>query len=232
MTKVLESIYADELTVLSDNKLSIKLDSEEVEGEDTISTNLSVNYTPKYPDELPEFEIDVLEGDLGDEDVQNLHNELVDLGNESLGMPLVFTLSSTLKDSLSDLLLNRLKSKQQVESDKKQAEIEAELERTRGTQLTIQNFNEWRINFIKERNAKLEEAEEAQLQKLNNKDREELKRWNTRKSGKQLFEKDTTLANSDSNLINVNDKVVDKREYQGVEGDDDGEQLVQFSDGE
>ncbi|TIB31620.1 hypothetical protein E3P84_02887 [Wallemia ichthyophaga] len=203
MMNVLESIYADELTVLSDNKLSIKLDSEEVEGEDTISTNLSVNYTPKYPDELPEFEIDVLEGDLGDEDVQNLHNDLVDL------------------DSLSDLLLNRLKSKQQVESDKKQAEIEAELERTRGTQLTIQNFNEWRINFIKERNAKLEEAEEAQLQKLNNKDREELKRWNTRKSGKQLFEKDTTLANSDSNLINVNDKVVDKREYQGVEGDDD-----------
>lgn len=172
---------------------------------------------------------------MGDEDASKLHNQLLDIGNESLGIPLVFTLSSTLKDSLSDLLINRLETKQQIESDKKQQEIEAELERTRGTQLTIQNFNEWRVGFIKERNAQLEQVQEAQLSKLNNKDREELKKWNTRKSGKQLFEKDNTLANSDSNLINANDKVVDKRLYEGVQQDDadnQTEKLVQFSDEE
>ena len=45
-------------------------------------------------------------------------------GQESLGMPLVFSLSSALKDGISQVVLSREERRLQAESDKKQAEVE------------------------------------------------------------------------------------------------------------
>ena len=48
--------------------------------------NLLVTYTPTYPDEPPELDIDVLEGEVSDEEKEVLLAGLGESANESLGM--------------------------------------------------------------------------------------------------------------------------------------------------
>lgn len=48
--------------------------------------NLLVTYTPTYPDEPPTLDLDVLEGDVADEEKEMLLAGLNESANESLGM--------------------------------------------------------------------------------------------------------------------------------------------------
>ena len=48
--------------------------------------NLLITYSPTYPDELPEIGLEVLEGELNDEEQQQLITGLQAAGNDSLGM--------------------------------------------------------------------------------------------------------------------------------------------------
>ncbi|TIC09367.1 kinase-like protein [Wallemia mellicola] len=212
--EVLESIYPEELERISDRELKITT----IPDEEIVKTDLRITYTEQYPNELPDFEIEVLEGTLDDKEKDGLVEQLNEIGQESLGMPLVFSLASALKDGISQLVQDREQMKEQAESDRKQAEIEKELERTRGTQITRENFLEWRSQYIAERNAEIARKEEAELSKLANKEREELRKWNTRKSGRQLFEKDRTLADSDATLMNKGDEGIDLQLGKGQHG--------------
>lgn len=102
--------------------------------------------------------------DLDSEDVEKLTNRLIDEANENIGMPSVFTLTSTLKDAAEEIFQGKL--------DQLNAEYEKELlEREReaqkkfiGTEVTKDSFEGWRLRFreemgmnerIKERNMKL-----------------------------------------------------------------------------
>ena len=60
---------------------------------------------------------------------------------------------------------------------------QAELERTRGTQVTRENFLEWKHKYISQRNAEIRKMEEDELNKLAPKEREEIRKWTSRKSG-------------------------------------------------
>lgn len=53
---------------------------------DADSLRLQIGYTPTYPDELPEIGIEVEEGELDEDEVEQLVNGLKGVGEDSLGM--------------------------------------------------------------------------------------------------------------------------------------------------
>lgn len=88
-----------------------------------VTVSLTVKYTPEYPDELPDLELEALEGDLEDDEQELLIEGMKTAGNESLGMAMVFTLTSWLSQALVGVLDDRSRKLKEAE-DKKFAEYE------------------------------------------------------------------------------------------------------------
>lgn len=84
---------------------------------------LQVIYTPEYPDQLPELSVEAIEGELSDEETDLLIKGMQTTGEESLGMAMVFTLTSWLKEGLTHVLEERSRKLKEAE-DKKFAEYE------------------------------------------------------------------------------------------------------------
>jgi hypothetical protein len=104
-------------------------------------------------------------------------------GEESIGMAMVFTLASALRESLSEVGRARV-SKQQAADDRRFAELEAaEAARKRGTPVTPERFAEWRRKFEAEMKAAKEREEEERLKSLGAKEREEIRKIRARQSG-------------------------------------------------
>lgn len=61
-------------------------------GTRTVTLCFAVQYPPEYPDVLPELELEAETGELRDDEREQLLAELKTVGEESLGMAMVFTL--------------------------------------------------------------------------------------------------------------------------------------------
>lgn len=102
---------------------------------------LDVHYTDNYPDELPDFRIEVVEGSLDDDELDFLLNELKTVvyifrisecailirneqGEENLGMAMTFTLVSHLRDQLAVLVKTKLERTRREEEEKERLVIE------------------------------------------------------------------------------------------------------------
>ena len=88
-----------------------------------MTVSLLVKYTPEYPDELPDLELAALEGELDDDEQEFLIEGMKTAGTESLGMAMVFTLTSWLSQALVGVLDDRSRRLKEAE-DKKFAEYE------------------------------------------------------------------------------------------------------------
>lgn len=86
-------------------------------------TSLQVIYPPTYPDAVPDLTIEATEGELTQEETTELLDEMKALGEESLGMAMVFTLTSWLKEALSKVIHERVRVAKEIE-DKKSAAAE------------------------------------------------------------------------------------------------------------
>ncbi|ORX64149.1 hypothetical protein K493DRAFT_365014 [Basidiobolus meristosporus CBS 931.73] len=76
--EALQSIYPEEYEELESEPHSFRIlvnPEEEVE-EFPCSLYLNVTYTPTYPDELPEYKIEVIEGDFSSEELEKFTEEL------------------------------------------------------------------------------------------------------------------------------------------------------------
>lgn len=102
---------------------------------------------------------------------------------------MVFTLASHMKETISNYLRREQETKQKEEAARKEAEFQAEQEKFRGTAVTKERFLEWRAKFDAEREAAALKGEEEKLKGMTAKEREEYKRFRTKPSGRQLFEK-------------------------------------------
>ncbi|ODV60206.1 Gir2p [Ascoidea rubescens DSM 1968] len=205
--EILQSIYPDELSIASDTDFTIDL-LLETPSEKKHLLVLHVHYTPKYPNELPD--LDDSEDDSDDDgdidgsgatrkpviiselvqfdssDLKSLLNKLYDEANENLGMPLVFTLTSYLKETAESLFQDKLKIE---EKKHEKQQYERELEENKkfmGTKITKENFQAWRLDFRKRMN--LDRREQKRLDLLH---RDKL-------TGKQFFQ-------NNLNTINLND---------------------------
>ncbi|KAF2762028.1 RWD-domain-containing protein [Pseudovirgaria hyperparasitica] len=175
--EVLDSIFPDEITDVTDTeyRVSIALDVSpdySIDGDDAEELPtilLHVRYPPDYPDEAPELDISAPSNapkhpllDI-QEDKPRLLESLQTTIEENIGMAMVFTLVSTLKDSAELLVTERQKAE---EAEKEFEAAKAEEEENRkfvGTAVTKKSFLEWRERFrqemVEEEKRKQEEKE-------------------------------------------------------------------------
>lgn len=156
---------------------------------------LQVTYPADYPDVAPELELSAPPNapkhprlDIS-EDRDRLLETLQPTIEENMGMAMVFTLVSALKESAEELMAERVNA---VHAEKEMEAKKAEEEENRkfqGTAVNRETFLEWRDKFIKE-------MEEEEKRKREEKEAEEKKatkkgpaKEEKKLTGKQLWER-------------------------------------------
>ncbi|OJJ05681.1 hypothetical protein ASPVEDRAFT_137893 [Aspergillus versicolor CBS 583.65] len=197
--EVLESIFPDEITDLSDTayRISITLDppeNDEQEAEPPILL-LQVSYPEEYPDVAPELELMAPPNapkhprlDIS-EDRERLLEALQPTIEENMGMAMVFTLVSALKESAELLMAERVNAVHAVKEMEAAKAEEEENKKFQGTTVNRETFLEWLDKFkkeIEEEERRKREEKEAEEKKVNKKApaKEEKKL-----TGKQLWER-------------------------------------------
>ncbi|ODV82775.1 hypothetical protein CANARDRAFT_227180, partial [[Candida] arabinofermentans NRRL YB-2248] len=188
--EILESIYPDELNIISPREFTINL-LLDVESERKHALLLHVRYPELYPDVVPELTLDFgntinknllnedydSDDDDDDDDDGELLRKLKLEAEENIGMPSIFTLTSSLKDQAENLFNEKLKeSEKKIEDERLQREIEAQ-KKFVGTKVSPESFENWRVKFREEmgHNKRLDERFSAMHQ--------------GRLTGKEIFEK-------------------------------------------
>lgn len=217
--EVLQSIYPDELEVLSPTHFTIRI------GLDTPSDRkhealLDVRYPPNYPEEVPHLdihtsveEVDEEDVDLDEEensaekfvsiaelvefdklDIAVLLSKLNDEAEVNLGIPSVFALAALLKDEAELLFQSKMDSAQAKYDQELLAREKEEQKKFHGTKVTKESFAQWRDKFRQERN----------VEKL---DRERYERMhNGKMTGREIFEKGLAEG-TDDDIADVEDGV-------------------------
>ncbi|KAI9028873.1 ubiquitin-conjugating enzyme/RWD-like protein [Phycomyces nitens] len=204
--EALESIYPEEFEAISEKEFRITIQPDEEDEETACTVALHVKYTPKYPDELPEYNVEVLDGDLPESYLERIDLALKEAGEDSLGMAMIFTLASIIKEELNQIVLDAQRVRDEVEEERKRKEEEIEQAKFRGTKLTIERFAEWKAKFDKEMESKEDKEKIARMKELKN-----------RLNGRQLFEQDKSLALSDAKYMDEGDVSVDVSQFEKEE---------------
>ncbi|OTA38199.1 hypothetical protein BTJ68_01587 [Hortaea werneckii EXF-2000] len=197
--KVAKSSSSDEQIKQIWVKLSVLFKEPEDETPDPILI-LTVRYPEAYPDEAPELDITQPHNAPKhphlnlQEDKARLLEALQPTIEESLGMAMVFTLVSTLKDS-AELLISERQQAIQAEKDMEAAKAEEEENKKfEGQKVTRETFLAWREGFQKEmveRAKRRREEQEAEDKKKRGYKPEEKKM-----TGKQLWESGMATKNA------------------------------------
>ncbi|KAH3678948.1 hypothetical protein WICMUC_001316 [Wickerhamomyces mucosus] len=228
--EILESIYPDELEIISENQFNITLKLE-TESERKHSIILNIKYPETYPEVIPIInvelgEIEEVEDDededsededefAGDEegnggtklvrlseqinfeknDLQILKNKLIDEANEQIGIPSIFTLSSTLKDQSEEIFQKKLDDLQKKYDDELLEREKESQKKFIGTQVTKESFLQWRNKFRLELG--INDRIKERLTKLHN----------GKLTGKEIFEKGLAGDFEDDELVVSTEKL-------------------------
>jgi hypothetical protein len=153
---------------------------------------LSVSYPEAYPDVAPNLDLSAPPNAPPHpfinvtEDKGRLLHSLNATIDESLGMAMVFTLVSTLKDAAETLIAERQRQAQNIK-DREAAKVEEEENRKfHGAAVTRESFLKWRAKFRHEAEEwERKEKEEKEVEEKKRKGRLEEKKL----TGKQLWER-------------------------------------------
>lgn len=194
--EALESIYPDELTVISKNpypsfQVQISGEAEDTDFKSEGCCALEFTYTEKYPDESPGIDIKEYDG-LEEEQVNGLIELMKEQAEENLGMAMVFTLVSAAQERLTELMEENVKSMIEEKESKERAIEEEERKKFEGTRVTIETFLAWKTKFDEEM------AEIRKKKGIREKD-------TTKLTGKELFMQDHTLDDSDVKFLDEED---------------------------
>jgi uncharacterized protein YdiU (UPF0061 family) len=136
---------------------------------------LNVSYPPEYPDEAPRLDITQPPNapkhvylDI-QEDKQRLLDSLTETIEENLGMAMIFTLVTVLKDSAELLITERQNAKQALADMAAAKAEEEENKKFQGEAVTRETFLAWRDRFR-------QEMEDEKRRKEDEKELEEKKR--------------------------------------------------------
>ncbi|KAK8095379.1 RWD domain-containing protein [Apiospora kogelbergensis] len=172
--EVLDSIFPEEITDISETeyRISVLLDlpPDDEDTDEPPTVILHVKYPDAYPDEAPQL------------DLSPEQNETI---QENLGMAMVFTLVTTLKEKAEQLILDRRAEKARAHEEVLLAAEREENKKFHGTPVTRETFIKWREGFMKEMEdeaARQEEERLAELKKARGKEEKKL-------TGKQLWER-------------------------------------------
>ena len=123
-----------------------------------------MQYTEQYPDDVPELHIHVLED-----------------GRQVLGMPPPEDEEPPRDDPREGVQL--------FANERREAELRAEEEKFRGTAVTVERFNAWRIEYMRKQEMLRAQKEEAYVASLTPKEREEYRRMKAKPTGREIFAK-------------------------------------------
>lgn len=169
--------------------LDITLQDDDPEEPPTIVLNVS--YPEAYPDVAPNLDLSAPPNaprhsllDIS-EDKPRLLDSLADTVEESLGMAMVFTLVSTIKDAAETLIAERQRQAQKIKDIEAAKAEEEENKKFHGTAVTRESFLKWREKFRAEASEKEKrEKEEQEAEEKKKRGRLEEKKM----TGKQLWE--------------------------------------------
>ncbi|KAF1841153.1 RWD-domain-containing protein [Cucurbitaria berberidis CBS 394.84] len=196
--EVLESIFPDEITDVSETEFRIAIQLDDGRHEDDESEEeqptivLNVQYPPNYPDEAPRLDVTQPPNapkhpylDI-QEDKSRLLDSLTDTIEENLGMAMVFTLVTVLKDSAELLITERQNAKQAL-ADLEAARIEEEENKKfQGQAVTRESFLAWSASFKKEIE---EEAKRKEEEKELEDKKKRIAKEERKMTGRELWEK-------------------------------------------
>ena len=148
---------------------------------------LKFTFPDTYPDVGPDIEYEESEG-VEDEQLHELKKHMKEVVDETMGMPMVFTIVSAVMEWLGETN-DRLKFEAE-EAIRKQKDLEEEEERKKleGTKVTIESFLAWKAEFDAEMAAKKGVVELTKKEKM-------------KKNGRELFMTDMTLNDSDVKFL-------------------------------
>lgn len=173
--EILQSIYPDELEVVSENEYTITLLLDTV-SERKHRVILHVKYPETYPEVVPDLELendeieeveDYEEDDeeededndepklvliseqveLDQDDLDEIKSNLMQEAEDQIGIPSVFALASSLKDQAEQVFENKVNAKQKQYDDALLAKEREEQKKFSGTKVTVESFNSWRLKF-------------------------------------------------------------------------------------
>ncbi|KAJ1904198.1 rwd domain-containing protein, partial [Coemansia sp. IMI 209127] len=146
---ILQSIYPTEFEEIATDpyKYSIRIQIEDEEEIRPCVVSLVIEYTPTYPDELPEFDLLLEEDDeeedakpltetdatLSDVDIEDMKAKAREIAEESIGMAMVFGMASTLKEVCAERLREKTEALKRIREQRIKREIEAEQAKFVGT---------------------------------------------------------------------------------------------------
>lgn len=193
--EVLDSIFPDEIQDISETeyRITIVVEAPKEYGDETEDpvVILNVRYPEAYPNEAPFLDITQPPNATRHEhfDVQEDKAQLLEALQptieESMGMAMVFTLVSALKDAAEQLITERKQALEAVKEAEARKAEEEENRKFEGTKVTRETFLAWRDKFRKEleEEAARKQAEQEAEDKKKRGAKEEKKL-----SGKQLWE--------------------------------------------
>lgn len=153
---------------------------------------LRVKYPEDYPDVAPELDITSVPNapkykDLDvSEDKDRLLGLLQESVEENLGMAMVFTLVTTLKDGAELLIMERRQATQAIKDVEVAKAEEEENRKFHGTAVTRESFLEWRGKFKQEmEDTERREREEKELEDKKKRVAKDEKKL----TGKELWER-------------------------------------------
>lgn len=194
--EVLDSIYPDEIQDISDHeyRISIALEVNNENGDDTPAPTiiLNVRYPDAYPDEAPHLDLTQPPNaprhphlDI-QEDRSRLLDALQPTIEENMGIAMVFTLVTTLKDAAELLISERQQAIQAQKDFESQKAEEEENRKFEGEKVTRESFLAWQKTFneemLEEKARRAAELEAEEKKKRGGKAEEK------RLTGKQLWE--------------------------------------------
>ncbi|KAH8889508.1 RWD-domain-containing protein [Thozetella sp. PMI_491] len=189
--EVLDSIFPDEITDISETEfhVSITLDIPDDEEEPPVML-LTVRYPEDYPDKAPNLDLSAPQNATQHElfsvanEKEQLLQGLDSTIEENLGMAMVFTLVSAVKEAAEQLIMDRKAAAARAHEEVLLEAERKENQKFHGTLVTPETFIKWREGFLKEMEEiriKEEEERAAELKKARVKEPPRL-------TGKQLWE--------------------------------------------
>ncbi|KAI5466764.1 RWD domain-containing protein [Mariannaea sp. PMI_226] len=172
--EVLESIFPEEITDISETefRVSVALDILDEEDREPPTMLLQVRYPEDYPEKAPHLDIlspaDAVSHEhfsIAD-DREQLLAGLEETIQENLGMAMIFTIVSALKEAAEQLVQDRKEAAAKVHEEKLLAAEREENKKFHGTPVTPETFLKWREGFLKEMEENRQREEEERLAEL------------------------------------------------------------------
>ncbi|KAK4309770.1 hypothetical protein Pmani_018617 [Petrolisthes manimaculis] len=191
--EALESIYPEEFEILETDpyhkfRIRVKTEGGEDEGEPaSAEISLTFQYTSNYPDQPPALEVTAVDN-VEDDELDELRQRLDEEVTENLGMVMVFTVVTSALEWLAghmEQLATAAQEQQQLQLKEKE---EAERKKFEGTRVTVETFMAWKAKFDQEMSSVRTEQDRSAEK-------------NQKLSGRQLFQTDQTLNQSDLSFL-------------------------------